>query len=65
MVSSKDLCKGCVLYDSCIIRTSTNEKKQSQVQHCPCTICLVKVTCNESISCKSYVKWLRNSNIRY
>lgn len=51
-------CKGCFLYNCCIIRKSEEELETLQVTHCPCRNCLVKVTCGQGDACDLYVNWL-------
>ena len=47
-------CKGCMMEESCCIRYTSKLNKMEY--DCPCTICLVKVTCKEN-GCPEFNKF--------
>jgi hypothetical protein len=54
-----ELCMGCILFDTCVVKTSNKSRKRNKVKYCPCTTCLVKVTCNTDTSCDEYEAWIK------
>lgn len=47
-------CEGCYMKKKCSVGSRTLDEKNSRWIKCPCQICIVKFTCNESGACDIY-----------
>lgn len=64
IMNTNEECRGCAVYETCLTKNSKQKINQLRTKYCPCTICLVKVTCRIGQSCEAYGKWLKTGRCR-